>query len=88
MIKELKLPDELTQATNAKELMRIWIADDQQSVVFDDVFWTDPAAWGLLLVDLIHHIANAYAHSNNQNFEVAFERIKVGLEAEINFPTS
>jgi hypothetical protein len=85
MLNRLKLPDEILQNQTAKELMSIWIVDDSQTVVFDSTHWPDPAAWGLLMMDLLKHVSHAYAHEGQFSYEDAFSRAKAGMAAELDF---
>jgi len=68
------------------ELVRIWIVDGNQHVSISGNLWRDPAAWGLMLVDLAKHIANAYAQ-HGEDREAMLKRILAGVLAEIESPT-
>ena len=68
------------------ELARIWIVDGNQHVAINGNLWDDPAAWGLMLVDLAKHVANAYAKEGRNKQEV-LNRILDGFNAEIQSPT-
>jgi hypothetical protein len=48
--------------------------------------WQDPAAWGLVLVDLARHSAQAYEHDGQKRDEV-LARIRAGFDAEWSAPT-
>ncbi len=41
-------------------MARIWAAGGNQVVAFRAETWTDPATWGIMLVDFAKHIADAY----------------------------
>jgi hypothetical protein len=49
--------------------------------------WKDPAAWGIMLVDLAKHIASAYEQSGGLNQAAALSRIKQGFDTEWESPT-
>jgi hypothetical protein len=69
MENELPIPDSVVDANEVMEIARLWIADGDQHVVLSPKLWRDPAAWGLMLVDLARHVANAYeqqGHSRRQ----------------------
>jgi hypothetical protein len=68
------------------ELARIWIADGSQVVTLSNQLWKDPAAWGLMLVDLARHVAMAY-EGLGMDREVALDRIRAALYAEWDHPT-
>jgi hypothetical protein len=44
--------------------------------------WADPAAWGIMLVDLARYLARAYEQSEGLEEAVALERIWAGLDAK------
>ena len=60
-IKELPVPDAVNTAQKAMEMARLWIVDGDQQIVLSPNLWKDPATWGLMLVDLAKHVANAYS---------------------------
>ncbi len=49
--------------------------------------WNDPAAWGLMLVDLAKHAANAYSQIEGRDRDEVLNRIKAGFDAEWDFAT-
>jgi hypothetical protein len=68
-ISELSHPPGVKHASRAMEIVRVWIVDEKQQVVLSGNLWDDPAAWGLMLVDLARHVANAYedqGHDRNR----------------------
>lgn len=71
---------------NAVEVLRVWAAEGSPQQFTLQSTWDDPAAWGLLLADLAHHAARAYA-ANGLSETAAFERIVAGLRAELENPT-
>lgn len=52
----LPVPAAAQGAEKAMEMVRIWIVDGDQHVVISPNLWKDPAAWGLMLVDLAKHV--------------------------------
>ena len=50
---EISIPSDLKIKNNTKEIIRIWIENDKQKFYLKTDVWEDPAAWGLLLVDLV-----------------------------------
>jgi hypothetical protein len=68
------------------ELASIWIVDKKQQVVLSGNLWDDPAAWGLMLVDIARHVANAYADQGRSRDEV-LRRIRAAFDAEWEAPT-
>jgi hypothetical protein len=85
-IEELNPPHTIQNASRAMELARIWIVDGSQHVAISRNLWDDPAAWGLMLVDLAKHVANAYAKEGRDKQEV-LNRILEGFNAETQSTT-
>ena len=83
----LPVPDQVNRATKAVEVARIWVADGNQIVVLSPHMWDDPAAWGLMLVDLARHVAAAYKRKG-RDAASTLNRIHEAFEAEWNHPTS
>jgi hypothetical protein len=81
MKNELPIPPAVEPAAKSMEMLRVWIADGSQHVSLTGNLWKDPAAWGLLLVDLTKHIANAYQAQGHNRADI-LQRVKDGFEAE------
>lgn len=86
-MRELPIPIPAESAAQAVELARIWAADGSQHVSLNTKLWEDPGAWGLMLVDLAHHIARAYEQVGSTSQAQALARIKEAFEAEWSAPT-
>jgi hypothetical protein len=85
---ELPVPTAISADDAARELARIWSVGDRHQFVLASEIWDDPAAWGLLLVDLARQAARAYAVSpKGWAEEDALARIKQGFDAEWFNPT-
>jgi len=84
---ELAPPSAATGDARSFELARLWLADGAPHVALRTGVWPDPAAWGIVLVDLARHIALAYHQSSDVALGDAFERILYGLRAELESPT-
>ena len=63
--------------------------DDNRNAVSFTVkpTFNSPAAWGLLLVDIAYHVANAYAAGGDIEKEEVLERIKEMFDKEWENPT-
>jgi hypothetical protein len=83
---ELPVPPTLRDAQKAMEMVRVWIVDGHQHVVLSPNLWSDPAAWGLMLVDLARHVASAY-QAQGQDRATVLQRIREAIDAEWSFPT-
>ena len=71
----------------AVELARIWAASGRQHVSLTTGIWEDAAAWGIMLVDLARHIADAYAHAQHRSRSEVLARIREGFDAEWQRPS-
>ncbi|HVY39372.1 MAG TPA: DUF5076 domain-containing protein [Polyangia bacterium] len=85
---ELPVPPEALADESARELARVWAARGRQHVSLEVGLWSDPAAWGVFLVDLATHVANAYQEQEGYDRKAALERIRQGFDAEWGDPTS
>jgi hypothetical protein len=83
---ELLIPPVADRDRAAVEIARIWAAEGAQHVSLRAGIWQDPAAWGLMLVDFAHHVANAHAQMG-QDRDAVLQRIKEGFDAEWASPT-
>ena len=83
---ELAPPSAATGDPRSFELARLWLAEGAPHVALRTGVWPDPAAWGIVLVDLARLIAVAYHQSSEITLADAFERILVGLRAELEAP--
>ncbi len=57
---ELDPPPISAQNPAAVEVLRVWAAPGESQQLTLQVTWKDPRAWGLMLVDIARHAANAY----------------------------
>jgi hypothetical protein len=85
-VEELPVPEKAYVARQKAEMARIWIVDGEQIAVISPRMWDDPGSWGVMLVDMAKHIAEAY-QSKGHNPDDTLERIKSAMEAEWMHPT-
>ena len=64
----------------------MWAAGNDAQQVALRTKWSDPAAWGFLLVNIARHAARAYERSGRDASEV-LARIREGFDAEWSSPT-
>ena len=83
----LPIPPRALNDRKGVELARVWAAGGKQHVTIRADIWNDPAAWGMMLVDLARHVASAYAEGKGLDPAAALERIKLGFDAEWGHPT-
>lgn len=84
---QLNIPFNALNDPKAIEMLRVWAAGGKQHVSIDVHLWKDPANWGIFLVDLANHIADAYAE-NGSNKADALNRLRMGFDAEWSHPTN
>jgi hypothetical protein len=85
-LEELPIPDAVVNAEQKAEIARIWLADGDQVAVISPRLWDDPGVWGLMLVDVARHVAQAYA-ARGVPGEFALQKIREALDAEWCHPT-
>ena len=84
---ELQIPPAVSKDKQAIELLRVWAAGGKQHVAIRTEIWEDPAAWGLMLVDLAKHVANAYEQRTGAGLDEVLSRIREGFDMEWESPT-
>jgi hypothetical protein len=80
--KQLPVPRAAETDAKAVELLRVWAAEGRQHVSLATNLWNDPAAWGIMLVDLAKHVASAYEQNTGKDFAAVLRRIREGFDAE------
>ncbi len=81
-LRHLPIPDPVLKDSQAIELLRVWAARGGQHVSLAAEIWPDPRAWGVFLVDLAKHVANAYEQTTSINRTDALRRLKEGFDVE------
>ena len=92
MTNELSIPPEAL-AHPSVEMIRVWLANQKQHVAFNIGFWEDRGinereAWGILLADMVRHIADAHESEYGHDSRETILMIRQSFEAEMNQPTS
>ena len=80
--RELPIPDDAAIDESGFEIARVWAAGGKQHVTLMTGIWEDPANWGVFLVDLAKHVANAYSDTGNVDRQLILDRLKAGFDAE------
>lgn len=83
---QLRVPDAVRTDAKSFELLRVWVAHQDQHISLRVGVWDDPADWGRMLADLGRHIANSFEKFAHQDALSAFEKIRAGFEAEADAP--
>ena len=74
-------PPPIAENSEALEVLRVWALPGQPQQLTLRTTWKDSAAWGLVLVDLARHAANAYA-KEGQDRSAVLARIYEFFDAE------
>lgn len=86
-LNQLDIPAEPLGDANAHELARIWSSEGYQYFVLNVAPEVDPAAWGIMALDLMKHAARAYAQRDGRSKEDYYKRILAGFMVEMQDPT-
>jgi len=84
---QLEVPVAAKTDPRSFELLRVWVANQEQHVSLRAGVWDDPAAWGIMLADLARHVANSYQDHNGFDGLQVLQRIKAARIAELATPT-
>ena len=84
---EMPIPNSVKDDPKAHEILRTWIAHEKLHLAFSPKTWEDPFGWGIMLVDLMKHLARAYEAEGAMKFQDALARVRAGLDAEWEAPT-
>jgi hypothetical protein len=84
---QLSFPPEAEAAQEAVELFRGWLIDRRLVCSLLPTAFDQPLAWGILLADAAHHVANALAERYGVNREQVLSEISKAFAREINEPT-
>ncbi len=68
------------------EILTVWAVPGKAQQFTIKTTYKDPAAWGLLLVDIARHVSRAYA-AQGQEEKSTLDRIRTAFEAEWSHPT-
>jgi Domain of unknown function (DUF5076) len=89
---ELPIPPEAL-ASRSVEMIRVWLANERQHIVLNIGFWEERgiderAAWGIVLADMVHHIANAHEAEYGHEPQESIAKIRAAFDAEMEAATS
>jgi Domain of unknown function (DUF5076) len=79
----LEIPEAAKTDAMSFELVRVWVANQQQYVALRTAVWKDPASRGIMLADLARHVAEAYQRQEGFDVDKTLARIKAGIDAEL-----
>jgi hypothetical protein len=86
-VNELNIPPKALSDIKAVELARIWAAGGNQIVTFRAETWSDPATWGIMLVDFVKHLGKAYELLGKGPKDEIIGKIRQAFDAEWRAPT-
>jgi hypothetical protein len=84
---QLEVPEAARNDANSQEIIRVWIANENQHFTLRAGLWDDPAVWGLLFADLARNIAKSYEQYAEADPRAVLERIKQAFNVELEYPT-
>jgi hypothetical protein len=84
---QLLIPGAAKTDQNSLEVIRVWVANQNQHFTLRVGLWDDPAAWGLLLADLARNVAKSYEQDAALDAKATLDRIKSAFNVELDDPT-
>lgn len=92
MATELPIPPQALTHRSV-EVIRVWLANQQQHIVLNIGFWEERgvderAAWGIVIADMIRHIADAHQAEYGYDPQETTAYIRKAFEAEMDAPSS
>lgn len=90
---ELPIPAAAESDAHSLEMIRLWLAKGKLHCVLNIGFWEaqgldERQAWGILLADMLHHVANAHESEYGRDPRETLTMVREALTAELNSPTS
>ncbi|WP_206028559.1 DUF5076 domain-containing protein [Thalassoroseus pseudoceratinae] len=90
---ELPIPPAAETDPQSLEMIRVWLADRKLHCVLNVGFWEsrgldEASAWGTVLADVVHHIANAHEAEYGRDPRETINAIVDALKSELARPTS
>ena len=85
---ECIIPEEALSDPNSREVLRAWVANEGLHVsLFIPDAWEDPGHWGIVLADVIRHLADGYQKGQGVDPKLTIARIQEMMSAELGSPT-
>ena len=87
----LGVPPAAQRDENSVEMMSVWIAEEGLHCSLRFGVWDDKeenATWGMMIADVIRHIANATQQQKGKPFGDTIEEILYSMNAELEDNTS
>jgi Domain of unknown function (DUF5076) len=81
---QLTIPPAAANDPKAFELVRAWVAQGDLHVSLQMGGWDDPTAWGVVLADLVRHVARFYAEQKQLPPEQTIQRVRDAMDGELD----
>ena|SRR5579872_2314991 len=90
MLDELPIPPNARSDKNAHELIRAWAAHNGLHCSLSVDRWgeSERTAWGILLTDVVRHVANALCEAKGWDKNETVREIRRVFNAELDSPTA
>ena len=91
---ELPIPEIALRDDLGVEMLRVWVAQRQLHCSIKVGMYRDSGkvsedkAWGILLADVVRHIANAMEERNSKDADLMIRQIAKYFMKELKLPTS
>ncbi|SRR5579862_2123443 len=86
--KECQIPPEALTDPKRRELLRAWVANGSLHVsLFIPDAWPEPRRWGVVLSDVMRHIADAYRKQHGIEVGETIRQIQERIVAELDSKT-
>lgn len=79
----IEMPQDLQDEQDAQEVIRVWFDDGRMELSLDTAAFDDPAAYGIVLSDLSHRMAQICALNTAREPEDCFQEIVKGLKTRL-----
>lgn len=86
--RDLDVPAEVQRASVAREVLRVWLANDGLVCSLRPDAWDDATAWGIVLTDVARHVANAMQQLKGDDPATTLDRIRTVFNNELDGPTA
>ncbi len=92
-MRTLDIPPAAQRDPNAIQMLSAWVAENGLHCSLNIGMWessgkNEPHAWGILLADVIRHIANAHQDEFGRSSGETIAEVFASLERELDEPTS
>ena len=87
---ELPIPPVAKKAAEAHEIIRAWIAEEGLHCSLSVDNWPDneSVGWGILLSDVVRHVADALLQLKGIERDETIRQIRITLNKELDHPTA